>query len=150
MVTPTGNGNTTITVKSADGKVTASFTVEVSGVTVETSVSINGYTDGQKISYTDGQEISLEKGKTLNLIASVAPEDNTVTWSTSTWSTSNADNVLLSTTTGTSVTLTANKVTSSPVTITAKEDRTGKTVTLEGERDQASGNHHHGVLQDAR
>lgn len=129
-VTPTGNGNTTITVKSADGKVTASFTVEVSGVTVETSVSINGYTDGQKISYTDGQEISLEKGKTLNLIASVAPEDNTVTWSTSTWSTSNADNVLLSTTTGTSVTLTANKVTSSPVTITAKEDRTGKTVTL--------------------
>lgn len=130
LVTPTGNGNTTITVKSADGKVTASFTVEVSGVTVETSVSINGYTDGQKISYTDGQEISLEKGKTLNLIASVAPEDNTVTWSTSTWSTSNADNVLLSTTTGTSVTLTANKVTSSPVTITAKEDRTGKTVTL--------------------
>ena len=125
LVTPTGNGNTTITVKSADGKVTASFTVEVSGVTVETSVSINGYTDGQKISYTDGQEISLEKGKTLNLIASVAPEDNTVTWSTS-----NADNVLLSTTTGTSVTLTANKVTSSPVTITAKEDRTGKTVTL--------------------
>lgn len=125
LVTPTGNGNTTITVKSADGKVTASFTVEVSGVTVETSVSINGYTDGQKISYTDGQEISLEKGKTLNLIASVAPEDNTVTWSTS-----NADNVLLSTTTGTSVTLTANKVTSSPVKITAKEDRTGKTVTL--------------------
>lgn len=116
-VTPTGNGDATITVKSADGKVTASFTVNVSGVTVETSVSINDY--------TDGQEISLEKGKTLNLIASVAPEDNTVTWSTS-----NADNVLLSTTTGTSVTLTANKVTSSPVTITAKETRTSKTVTL--------------------
>lgn len=114
LVTPTGNGNTTITVtvKSADGKVTASFTVEVSGVTVETSVSINGY--------TDGQEINLEKGKTLKLTAS-----NTVEWSTS-----NADNVLLSTTTGTSVTLTANKVTSSPVTITAKETRTGKTVTL--------------------
>lgn len=36
----------------------------------------------------------------------------------------------LSTTIGTSVTLTANKVTSSPVTITAKETRTGKTVTL--------------------
>lgn len=121
-VTPTGNGNTTITVKSADGKVTASFTVNVSGVTVETSVSINGY--------TNGQEISLEKGEIRKLIASVAPEDNTVTWSTSTWSTSNADSVLLSTTTGTSVTLTANKVTSSPVTITAKEDRTGKTVTL--------------------
>lgn len=117
LVTPTGNGNTTITVKSADGKVTASFTVEVSGVTVETSVLINGY--------TDGQEINLEKGKTLNLIASVAPEDNTVTWSTS-----NADNVSLSANTGTSVTLTANKVTSSPVTITAKETRTSKTVTL--------------------
>ena len=117
LVTPTGNGNTTITVKSADGNVTASFTVNVSGVTVETSVSINGY--------TDGREINLEKGKTLNLIASVAPEDNTVTWSTS-----NADNVSLSANTGTSVTLTANKVTSSPVTITAKETRTSKTVTL--------------------
>ena len=117
LVTPTGNGNTTITVKSADDKVTASFTVEVSGVTVETSVLINGY--------TDDQEISLEKGKTLKLTASVAPQGNTVEWST----TSNADNVLLSIT-GTSVTLTANKVTSSPVTITAKETRTGKTVTL--------------------
>lgn len=117
LVTPTGNGNTTITVKSADGKVTASFTVEVSGVTVETSVSINGY--------TDDQEISLEKGKTLKLTASVVPQGNTVEWSTS-----NADNVLLSTTTGTSVTLTANKVTSSPVTITAKETRTSKSVTL--------------------
>lgn len=117
LVTPIGNGNTTITVKSADGKVTASFTVEVSGVTVETSVLINGY--------TDDQEISLEKGKTLKLTASVAPQGNTVEWSTS-----NADNVLLSTTTGTSVTLTANKVTSSPVTITAKETRTGKYVTL--------------------
>ena len=118
LVTPTGNGNTTITVKSADGKVTASFTVEVSGVTVETSVLINGY--------TDDQEISLEKGKTLKLTASVAPQGNTVEWSTPT----NADNVLLSTTIGTSVTLLANKVTSSPVTITAKETRTGKTVTL--------------------
>lgn len=118
LVTPTGNGNTTITVKSADGKVTASFTVEVSGVTVETSVSINGY--------SDGQGINLEKGKTLKLTASVAPQDNTVEWSTST----NADNVLLSTTTGTSVTLTANQVTSSPVTITAKERRTSKSVTL--------------------
>ncbi len=117
LVTPTGNGNTTITVKSADGKVTASFTVEVSGVTVETSVSIKDH--------TNGQEISLEKGKTLNLIASVAPAGNTVTWSTS-----NADNVSLSAITGTSVTLTANKVTSSPVTITAKETYTGKSVTL--------------------
>lgn len=118
LVTPTGNGNTTITVKSADGNVTASFTVNVSGVTVETSVSINGY--------TNGREISLEKGKTLKLTASVAPEGNTVEWSTS----NNADNVSLSTTTVTSVTLTANKVTSSPVTITAKETRTGKYVTL--------------------
>ena len=117
LVTPTGSGNTTITVKSADGNVTASFTVEVSGVTVETSVSISGY--------TNGQEISLEKGKTRNLIASVAPEGNTVTWSTS-----NADNVSLSANTGKNVTLTANKVTSSPVTITAKETRTSKTVTL--------------------
>ena len=125
LVTPTGNGNTTITVKSADGKVTASFTVEVSGVTVETSVSINGYTDGQKISYTDGQEISLEKGKTLNLIASVAPEGNHVTWSTS----NNADNVSLSAATGESVTLTANRVTSSPVIITATETH-NKTFTL--------------------
>ena len=116
-VTPTGNGDATITVKSADGKATASFTVNVSGVTV-TSVSINGY--------TNGQEINLEKGETRNLIASVAPEGNHVTWSTS-----NADNnVSLSDTTGLSVTLTANKVTSSSVTITAKETLTEKFVTL--------------------
>lgn len=115
-VTPTGNGDATITVKSADGKVTASFTVEVSGVT-ETSVSISGYTNGQKI--------SLEKGKTLKLTASVAPEGNKVEWFTS-----SAGDVSLSANTGTSVTLTANKVTSSPVTITAKETRTRKTVTL--------------------
>lgn len=117
LVTPTGNGNTTITVKSADGNVTASFTVNVSGVTVETSVSINGY--------TNGQGISLEKGETLNLIASVAPEDNTVTWSTS-----NADNVSLSARIGTNVTLTANSVTSEPVTITAKEAYSSQTFTL--------------------
>lgn len=103
-VTPTGSGNTTITVTSADGKATASFTVAVTGVTVETSVSIKGY--------TDGQEISLEKGETLDLTATVAPEDNTVAWSTS-----SADNVSLSVPTGTDVTLTANSVTSSPVTI---------------------------------
>lgn len=117
-VTPTGSGSTTITVTSADGKVTASFTVTVSGVTVETFVSINDY--------NDGQEINLEKGKTLKLTASVAPEGNTVDWSTS----NNADNVSLSAITGTSVTLTANKVTSSPVKITAKETRTSKTVIL--------------------
>lgn len=117
LVTPTGNGNTTITVKSADGKVTASFTVNVSGVTVETSVSINGY--------TNGQGISLEKGETRKLTATVAPEGNTVTWSTS-----SADDVSLSATTGTDVTLTANSVTSSSVTITATEARTNKMFTL--------------------
>lgn len=117
LVTPTGNGNTTITVKSADGNVTASFTVNVSGVTVETSVSISGY--------SGGEEISLEKGETLNLTAIAKPEGNTVEWSTS-----SADNVSLSTITGLEVTLTANEVTSSSVSITAKETRTGKTVTL--------------------
>lgn len=116
-VTPTGSGTTTITVKSADGNVQASFAVTVSGVTVETSVSITGY--------SDGQEISLEKGEIRKLTASVAPEGNTVEWFTS-----SADNVSLSPTTGTSVTLTANKVTSSHVIITAKETRTDKTVTL--------------------
>lgn len=116
LVTPTGNGDTTITVKSADGNVTASFTVNVSGVTVKTSVSINGY--------TDGQEISLEKGKTLKLTASVAPEGNKVEWSTS-----SAGDVSLSASTGTFVTLTANRVTSSPVTITATETH-DKTFTL--------------------
>lgn len=116
-VTPTGNGKATITVKSADGKVTASFTVNVSGVTVETSVLINGY--------TDDQEISLEKGKTLKLTASVAPQGNTVEWSTS-----SAGDVSLSASTGTFVTLTANRVTSSPVTITATETHANKTFTL--------------------
>ena len=116
-VTPTGSGTTTITVKSVDGNVQASFAVTVSGVTVETSVSITGY--------SDGQEISLEKGEIRKLTASVAPEGNTVEWSTS-----SADNVSLSPTTGTSVTLTANKMTSSPVIITAKETRMDKTVTL--------------------
>ncbi len=116
-VTPTGSGTTTITVESAGGNVQASFAVTVSGVTVETSVSITGY--------SDGQEISLEKGEIRKLTASVAPEGNTVEWSTS-----SADNVSLSPTTGTSVTLTANKMTSSPVIITAKETRMDKTVTL--------------------
>lgn len=117
LVTPTGNGNTTITVKSADGKVTASFTVNVSGVTVETSVLIDGY--------NNGDTISLEKGEIRKLTASVAPEGNTVTWSTS-----NADDVSLSAPTGEGVTLTANNVTSIPVTITATETRANKTFTL--------------------
>lgn len=116
-VTPTGDGNTTITVKSADGKVTASFTVNVSGVTVETSVSINGY--------SNGDTINLEKGETLKLTASAAPAGNTVTWSTS-----SADNVSLSARTGTNVTLTANSVTSEPVTITAQGAYSSQTFTL--------------------
>ena len=116
-VTPTGSGSTTITVTSADGKVTASFAVTVSGVTVETSVSINDY--------NDGQEINLEKGKTLKLTASVDPKGNMVEWSTS-----RPGDVSLSAITGTSVTLTANKVTSSPVMITAKEIQGNKTFTL--------------------
>lgn len=116
-VTPTGNGTTTITVKSADGTVSASFTVNVSGVTVETSVSIKGY--------SNGDTINLEKGKTLKLTASAAPAGNTVTWSTS-----SADNVSLSARIGTNVTLTANSVTSEPVTITAQEAYSSQTFTL--------------------
>ncbi|WP_308747994.1 SpaA isopeptide-forming pilin-related protein [uncultured Bifidobacterium sp.] len=116
-VTPTGNGTTTITVKSADGTVSASFTVNVSGVTVETSVSIKGY--------SNGDTINLEKGETLKLTASAAPAGNTVTWSTS-----SADNVSLSARIGTNVTLTANSVTSKPVTITAQEAYSSQTFTL--------------------
>ena len=116
-VTPTGNGNTTITVKSADGTVSASFNVAVTDVTVSTSIAIQGY--------ADAAEISLEKGKTLDLTAKVKPEDNSVEWSTS-----SPDDVSLSANAGTSVTLTARRVTATPVTITAKETRTNKTVTL--------------------
>lgn len=115
-VTPTGNGNTTITVKSADGKVSASFAVAVSGVTVVTSIDIAGY--------ADGDAISLEKGKTLTLSAIVKPDGNSVTWA------SGSSSVSLSATTGTNVTVTANSVTTSPVTITAKETQTGKTSTV--------------------
>lgn len=116
-VTPTGSGHTTITVTSADDKVKSSFTVDVTGVTIVSSVSINGY--------SNGGTINLEKGKTLNLTASVAPAGNTVTWSTS-----SANNVSLSACIGTNVTLTANIVTSEPVTITAKEAYSSQTFTL--------------------
>ena len=116
-VTPTGSGHTTITVTSADDKVKSSFTVDVTGVTIVSSVSINGY--------SNGDTINLEKGKTLNLTASVAPAGNTVTWSTS-----SANNVSLSARIGTNVTLTANSVTSEPVTITAKEAYSSQTFTL--------------------
>lgn len=117
IVTPTGSGHTTITVTSADDKVKSSFTVDVTGVTIVSSVSINGY--------SNGGTINLEKGKTLNLTASVAPAGNTVTWSTS-----SANNVSLSARIGTNVTLTANSVTSEPVTITAKEAYSSQTFTL--------------------
>lgn len=116
-VTPTGSGHTTITVTSADDKVKSSFTVDVTGVTIVSSVSINGY--------SNGGTINLEKGKTLNLTAYVAPAGNTVTWSTS-----SANNVSLSARIGTNVTLTANSVTSEPVTITAKEAYSSQTFTL--------------------
>lgn len=116
-VTPTGSGHTTITVTSADDKVKSSFTVDVTGVTIVSSVSINGY--------SNGGTINLEKGKTLNLTASVDPAGNTVTWSTS-----SANNVSLSARIGTNVTLTANSVTSEPVTITAKEAYSSQTFTL--------------------
>lgn len=116
-VTPTGSGHTTITVTSADDKVKSSFTVDVTGVTIVSSVSINGY--------SNGGTINLEKGKTLNLTASVAPAGNTVTWSTS-----SANNISLSARIGTNVTLTANSVTSEPVTITAKEAYSSQTFTL--------------------
>jgi Cna protein B-type domain len=116
-VTPIGSGHTTITVTSADDKVKSSFTVDVTGVTIVSSVLINGY--------SNGGTINLEKGKTLNLTASVAPAGNTVTWSTS-----SANNVSLSARIGTNVTLTANSVTSEPVTITAKEAYSSQTFTL--------------------
>lgn len=46
-VTPKGNGSTTITVKSADGKVTASFRVEVSGVNVTAKQYLTLYFQAQ-------------------------------------------------------------------------------------------------------
>lgn len=117
LVTATGDGDTTITVKSADGSASATLSVHVKGVIAQTSVNIKDH--------NNGDIVSLEKGKTLQLTATVAPEDSTVKWSSS------APNaVSLNTTTGTSVTLTANSVTATPVTITAKETRGNKTFTL--------------------
>lgn len=117
LVTATGDGDTTITVKSADGSVSATLSVRVKGVIAQTSVNIKDH--------NNGDTVSLEKGKTLQLTATVAPEDNTVKWSSS-----DTNAVSLNTTTGTSVTLTANSVTATPVTITAKETRGNKTFTL--------------------
>lgn len=117
LVTATGDGDTTITVKSADGSASATLSVHVKGVIAQTSVNIKDH--------NNGDIVSLKKGKTLQLTATVAPEDNTVKWSSS-----DTNAVSLNTTTGTSVTLTANSVTATPVTITAKETRGNKTFTL--------------------
>lgn len=66
LVTPTGNGNTTITVKSADGKVTASFTVEVSGVTKPQATTTTVFFKMQDdFNQNNGQKLFLE-WKTAN------------------------------------------------------------------------------------
>ena len=111
---PYSSGTTNIVFTAGDKTVT--FPVTVSGVTVESSVRIDNY--------TEGQGISLEQGKTMTLTATVAPEGNTVNWTSS-----NTDEVSVSPTTGRAVTVTAKKVTSDYVTITATEQR-GKKVTV--------------------
>lgn len=78
-------------------------------------------TDDDSDSYTEGQEISLEQGKTMTLTATVAPEGNTVNWTSS-----NTDEVSVTPTTGTIVRVTANRVTSGYVTITATEQHSRK------------------------
>ena len=112
---PNSSGFTNIVFTAGDKTVT--FPVTVSGVTVESSVSIGNYTEGQKI--------SLEQGKTMTLTATVAPEGNTVNWSSS-----NTDEVSVSPSTGTAVTVTAKNATSGYVTITATEQRSQKKATL--------------------
>lgn len=112
---PNSSGFTNIVFTAGDKTVT--FPVTVSGVTVESSVSIGNYTEGQKI--------SLEQGKTMTLTATVAPEGNKVNWSSS-----NTDEVSVSPSTGTAVTVTAKNATSGYVTITATEQRSQKKATL--------------------
>lgn len=112
---PNSSGFTNIVFTAGDKTVT--FPVTVSGVTVESSVSIGNY--------TEGQEISLEQGKTMTLTATVAPEGNKVNWSSS-----NTDEVSVSPSTGTAVTVTAKNATSDYVTITATEQRSQKKATL--------------------
>lgn len=112
---PNSSGFTNIVFTAGDKTVT--FPVTVSGVTVESSVSIGNYTEGQKI--------SLEQGKTMTLTATVEPEGNTVNWSSS-----NTDEVSVSPSTGTAVTVTAKNATSGYVTITATEQRSQKKATL--------------------
>lgn len=112
---PYSNGTTNIVFTAGDKTVT--FPVMVTGVTVVGSVSID--------KYTEGREISLEQGKTMTLTATVAPEGNTVNWTSS-----NTDEVSVSPSTGTAVTVTAKNATSGYVTITATEQRSQKKATL--------------------
>ena len=112
---PYSSGTTNIVFTAGDKTVT--FPVTVSGVTVESSISIDGY--------TEGREISLEQGETMTLTATVAPEGNKVNWSSS-----NTDDVSVSPSTGTAVTVTAKNATSSYVTITATEQRGEKKASL--------------------
>lgn len=112
---PYSNGTTNIVFTAGDKTVT--FPVMVTGVTVVGSVSID--------KYTEGQEISLEQGKTMTLTATVAPEGNTVNWTSS-----NTDEVSVTPTTGTIVRVTANRVTSGYVTITATERHSREKATL--------------------
>lgn len=112
---PYSDGNTNIVFTAGDK--TLRFPVTVNGVTVESAVSIDKYTEGQKI--------SLEQGKTMTLTATVAPEGNKVKWTSS-----NTDEVSVSPSTGTAVTVTAKNATSGYVTITATEQRSQKKATL--------------------
>ena len=112
---PYSNGTTNIVFTAGDKTVT--FPVMVTGVTVVGSVSID--------KYTEGQEISLEQGKTMTLTAIVAPEGNTVNWTSS-----NPDEVSVTPTTGTIVRVTANRVTSGYVTITATKQHSREKATL--------------------
>lgn len=112
---PNSSGFTNIVFTAGDKTVT--FPVTVSGVTVESSVRIGNYTEGQKI--------SLEQGKTMTLTATVAPEGNTVKWTSN-----NTDEVSVNPTNGTAVTVTAKNVTSDYVTITATEQCNQNTATV--------------------
>lgn len=112
---PYSDGITNIVFTAGDK--TLRFPVKVNGVTVEGSVSIGNY--------TEGQEISLEQGKTMTLTATVAPEGNTVNWTSS-----NTDEVSVTPTIGTIVKVTANRVTSGHVTITATEQCNQNTATV--------------------
>lgn len=112
---PYSNGTTNIVFTAGDKTVT--FLVMVTGVTVVGSVSID--------KYTEGQEISLEQGKTMTLTATVAPEGNTVKWTSN-----NTDEVSVNPTSGTAVTVTAKNVTSDYVTITATEQCNQNTATV--------------------